>query len=116
MASDDVSVDLVKVDQVNGSTGSTSVWGPHVSGTESLTSGCRVSGLGKRKRKKCKGGVNGLKEIGPARRPIISAWLRLVRGSVDWAWLETSAQRPTQTTGLSLARFKGRHGMRSGSG
>ena len=51
MASDDVSVDLVKVDQVNGSTGSTSMWGPHVSGTESLTSGPRVSGPLKEKRK-----------------------------------------------------------------
>jgi len=44
MACDDVIVDLVNVDQVNGQTGSTYRWGPHVSGTESLTSGpvCQV--------------------------------------------------------------------------
>ena len=44
MAFDDISVDPVNVDQVNRSTGSTSKWGPHVSGTESLTSGpaCQV--------------------------------------------------------------------------
>ena len=51
MAFDDDSVDLVNIDQVNGSTGSMSRWGPHVSGTGSLTSGSRVSGLVKRKRK-----------------------------------------------------------------
>ena len=51
MAFDDVSIDLVNVDQVNGQTGSTSRWGPHVSGTESLTSGSRVSGPVKRKEK-----------------------------------------------------------------
>ena len=54
MAFDDVSVDLVNVDQVNGQTGSTSRWGPHVSGTGSLTSGSRVSGL-TRKRKEREG-------------------------------------------------------------
>ena len=52
MACDDVSVDLVNVDQVNGQTGSTSRWGPHVSSTESQTGGSRVSGPGKRKRKR----------------------------------------------------------------
>ena len=52
MAFDDVSVDLVNVDQVNGQTGSTSRWGPHVSSTESLIGGSRVSGSGKRKRKR----------------------------------------------------------------
>ena len=52
MAFDDISVDLAKVDQVNGQTGSTSWWGPHVSGTESLTGGSRMLGLGKRKRKR----------------------------------------------------------------
>ena len=52
MAFDDVSVDLVNVDQVNGQTGSTSRWGPHVSGTESLTGGSHVSGPSKRKRKR----------------------------------------------------------------
>ena len=70
-AFDDVSVDLVNVDEVNGQTGSTSRWGPHVNGTESLTSGSRVSGLfkGKRKRERRKG-VAGLKERnGPARKP-----------------------------------------------
>ena len=52
MAFDDVIVDLVNVDQVNGQTGSTSRWGPRVSRTESLTGGSRVSGPGKRKRKR----------------------------------------------------------------
>ena len=52
MAFDDVSVDPVNIDQVNGQTRSTSRWGPHVSGTESLTGGSRVSGPGKRKRKR----------------------------------------------------------------
>ena len=52
MAFDDVSIDRVNIDQVNGQTGSTSRWGPHVSGNGSLTSGSRVSGLGKRKRKR----------------------------------------------------------------
>ena len=32
MAFDDVSVDRVNIDQVNGQTGSTSRWDPHVSG------------------------------------------------------------------------------------
>ena len=52
MAFDEVSVDLVNVDQVNGQTGSTSRWGPHVSGTGSLTCGSRMSGLFKGKRKR----------------------------------------------------------------
>ena len=70
-AFNDVSIDLVNVDEINGKTGSTSRWGPHVSGTESLTSGSHVSGLfkgkGKRKRRK---GVARLKERnGPARKP-----------------------------------------------
>ena len=51
MAFDDVSVDRVNVDQVNGQTGSTSRWGPHVGGTGSLTSGPRVSGPLKEKEK-----------------------------------------------------------------
>ena len=51
MAFNDVSVDSVNIDQVNSQTGSTSRWGPHVSGTESLTSGSRVSGPVKRKEK-----------------------------------------------------------------
>ena len=55
MAFDDVSVDLVNVDQVNYSMGSTYRWGPHVSGIESMTSGSRMSGLVKRKRKGEKG-------------------------------------------------------------
>ena len=50
MAFDDISVDLVNVDQVNGQTGSTSRWGPHVSGTRSLTCGSLVSGRFKGKR------------------------------------------------------------------
>ena len=49
---DDISVDSVNIDPVNGQTRSTSRWGPHVSGTGSLTSGSRVSGPGKRKRKR----------------------------------------------------------------
>ena len=65
MAFDDASVDLVNIDQVNGSTGSTSLWGPHVSGTGSLTSGSRVSGRVKRKRKA--EAVLGSKQIRPAR-------------------------------------------------
>ena len=51
MAFDDVSVDSVNIDQINGQTGSMSRWGPHVGGTESLTSGSRVSGPVKRKEK-----------------------------------------------------------------
>ena len=50
VAFDDVSVDLVNIDQVNGQTGSTSRWGPHVSGTRSLTCGSLVSGRFKGKR------------------------------------------------------------------
>ena len=45
-----------------GQTGSTSRWGPHVSDTGSMTSGPRVSGLGKRKRKRLTG-ATGLKEV-----------------------------------------------------
>ena len=41
---DDISVDSVNIDQVNGQTRSTSRWGPHVSGAESLTSGSHMSG------------------------------------------------------------------------
>ena len=52
MAFDDISVDPVNVDQVNRSTGSTSKWGPHVSGTKSLTSGSRVLGRVRRKRRR----------------------------------------------------------------
>ena len=52
MAFDDVSVDQVNIDQVNGQTGSTSRWGPPISGTGSLTSGSRVLGRVKRKRKR----------------------------------------------------------------
>ena len=44
MAFDDVSIDRVNIDQVNGQTRSTSRWGPHVSGAESLTSGSHMSG------------------------------------------------------------------------
>ena len=51
MSFNDVSVDSVNIDQINGQTGSTSRWGPHVGGTESLTSGSRVSGPVKRKEK-----------------------------------------------------------------
>ena len=51
MAFDQVSIDSVNVDQVNGQTRSTSRWDPHVSGAESLASGSRVSGPVKRKEK-----------------------------------------------------------------
>ena len=50
MAFDDVSIDSVNVDQVNRSKGSASRWVPHVSGTGSLTSGSRVSGLTKKEK------------------------------------------------------------------
>ena len=40
-----------------------------------------------KEKEKGKGGVYGLKEVGPARRPNISAWLSLVRSSVTWAGL-----------------------------
>ena len=67
MAFDDVSIDSVNVDQVNGQTRSTSRWDPHVSGAESLASGSRVSGLVKRKKLKR---VRGLKGVAwPARQP-----------------------------------------------
>ena len=62
MAFDDASVDLVNINQVNGSTRSTSRWGPHVSGTVSLTSWSRVSVGSKNKRKRLKG-ATGLKEV-----------------------------------------------------
>ena len=55
MAFDDVSVDLANVYQVNSQTGSTSRWGPHVSDTESLTNGSRVSGRFKEKKEKEQG-------------------------------------------------------------
>ena len=75
---------------VNGSTARSAgsvVSGSHRSvSQETPTCGARMSGPGKRKRKG-QGGVYGLKEVGPARRPNISAWLSLVRGSVTWAGL-----------------------------
>ena len=40
-----------------------------------------------KEKEKGQGGVYGLKEVGPARRPNISAWLSLVRDSVTWAGL-----------------------------
>ena len=68
MSFNDVSVDSVNIDQINGQTGSTSRWGPHVSGTESLTSGSRVSGRFKGKKKKKRVvGLAGSKQIRPAR-------------------------------------------------
>ena len=40
-----------------------------------------------KEKEKGQGGVYGLKEVGPAQRPNISAWLSLVRDSVTWAGL-----------------------------
>jgi len=62
MGFDDIIIDSVNIDQVNGSTGSTSRWGPHVSGTESLTSGSRVLVPGVKKKKKR--GKQGMKKRG----------------------------------------------------
>ena len=50
------------------------MWGPRVRS-------------GKKGKEKGQGGVYRLKEVGPARRPNISAWLSLVRGLVTWAGL-----------------------------
>ena len=109
IAFDDVSVDLVNIDQVNRSSGSTSRWGPHVSGTVSLTSGSRLSGPVKGKKERKAEAVLGSKRRGPARfspRNGGSAWRpgRSARAAALWVNL---AQLKETATAWRAARGLG---------